>query len=50
MMDRFLEIIEEIFCFILECLKCMAIAILILLMALGSIFIVYKIIELLGGL
>lgn len=47
-MNRLLEIIEEIFCFIIDCLKCMAIAILILLMALGSIFIVYKLIELLG--
>ena len=45
-----MEILEEIIGFIIECIKCMAIAILILLMALGSIFIVYKLIELLGGL
>lgn len=47
-MNRILEITEEIFCFILECLQCMAIAILILLMALGSIFIVFKIVEFIG--
>lgn len=45
-----MEIFEEIIGFIIECIKCMIIAILILLMALGSIFIVYKLIELLGGL
>ena len=50
MKDIILEKIEDIICFIIECFKCMAIAILILLMALGSIFIVYKLIELLGGL
>lgn len=49
-MNRILETIENIVAFIIECLKCMAIAILILLMALGSIFIVYKLIELLGEL
>ena len=49
MRGKILETIENIVDFILGCLKCMAVAILILLMALGSIFIVYKLIELLGS-
>lgn len=49
-MNRTLEIIEEIFCFILECLQCMTIAILIVLMSFGCLCIVYWIINFLIGL
>lgn len=47
--EEIMEILEEIIAFIIECIKCMGIAILIALMSFGCLCIVYCIINFLIG-
>lgn len=44
-----MEILEEIIAFIIECIKCMGVAILIVLMSFGCLCIFYWIIDFLIG-
>ena len=50
MKDRILEIIEDIFYFIIVCLQCIGITVLIGLLGFISITIIVKIIDFIGGL
>jgi len=50
MKDRILEILEDTFYFIIICLQCIGITILICLLGFISIMIIVKIIEFIGGL